>query len=217
MIPTARPLPKFLIQRYRGWLATDFDENRAWYGRLATEGQRPRVMIIACCDSRVQVTSIFGAEMGEFFIHRNIANLVPPYKPDGDLHGTSAAVEYAVKALHVSNIVVLGHSQCGGVRGCLDMHQGRAPDLLAKDSFVGRWMDLLAEGFERVREIDDPADQLHALERQAVITSLTNLMSFPFVSDGVAEGSLALHGLWNDIGTGALEWYDPNDDQFHPV
>ncbi|MEM7613788.1 MAG: carbonic anhydrase, partial [Pseudomonadota bacterium] len=96
MTPPARPLPKYLVQRYKGWMATDFAENSAWYGRLATEGQRPRAMVICCCDSRVNVTAIFGAETGDLFIHRNIANLVPPCKPDGDVHGTSAALEYAV-------------------------------------------------------------------------------------------------------------------------
>ncbi|MGB0532856.1 MAG: carbonic anhydrase, partial [Paracoccaceae bacterium] len=96
-----KPLPAYLIQRYHGWFATGFSENQAWYKRLATEGQRPRAMIISCCDSRVHATSIFGAEQGEFFIHRNIANLVPPYSPDGSQHGTSAAVEYAVTALNV--------------------------------------------------------------------------------------------------------------------
>ncbi len=217
MPPTARPLPKFLIQRYKGWLATDFAENAAWYARLAAEGQRPRVMVISCCDSRVHVTSIFGAEMGEFFIHRNIANLVPPYKPDGDLHGTSAAVEYAVTSLKVSNIIIMGHSECGGVRGCLDMHQGRAPALLEETSFVGRWMDLLADGFQAVKDIADPADQLLALERQAVLTSLSNLMTFPFVAERVQDGTLALHGLRNTIGTGGLEWYDSENGEFREV
>ena len=122
-----KPLPTYLIQRYHGWKATTFTENASWYRRLADDGQRPRAMVISCCDSRVHVTSIFGAEQGEFFIHRNIANLVPPYQPDGDHHGTSAAVEYAVKYLKVSNILVLGHSSCGGVQGCIDKCEGNAP------------------------------------------------------------------------------------------
>ena len=113
----ARPLPGFLVQRYHGWKATTFNENKAWFRRLADEGQRPRTMVISCCDSRLHVTSIFGAEQGEFFIHRNIANLVPPYEPDGNQHGTSAAVEYAVNVLKIANLIVLGHSQCGGVQG----------------------------------------------------------------------------------------------------
>src|SRR6056297_1890046 len=102
-----KPLPAFLVHRYHGWRATAYAEDKAWYRRLAEEGQRPRMMAIACCDSRVNVNSIFGAETGEIFLHRNIANLVPPYLPDGDPHGTSAAVEYAVRMLRVAHILVI--------------------------------------------------------------------------------------------------------------
>jgi len=129
---SAKPLPAYLLKRYLGWKATDFDENSAWYRRLAEEGQRPRAMVISCCDSRVHITSIFGAETGEFFIHRNIANLIPPYSPNEDFHGTSAAIEYAVKHLKVSNILLVGHSICGGVQGCFDMCTGAAPELEEK-------------------------------------------------------------------------------------
>ena len=154
----ARPLPSYLIQRFQGWRATTYQDNKAWYRRLAEAGQMPRAMIISCCDSRVHVTSIFGADEGEFFIHRNIANLVPPFNPDGQYHGTSAAVEYAVTALRVAHIVVLGHSNCGGVKGCHDMCLGHAPELEAQSSFVGRWMDILRPGFERTAPLaGDPA------------------------------------------------------------
>ena len=135
----AKPLPNYLVQRFHGWKATSYSENHAWFKRLASEGQHPRAMIISCCDSRVHVTSIFGADTGEFFIHRNIANLVPPYQPDGNQHGTSAAVEYAVTALKVAHVIIMGHSSCGGVQGCLDMCSGKAPELEEKSSFVGRF------------------------------------------------------------------------------
>ncbi len=211
-----RPLPAYLVQRYHGWKATGYAENRAWYRRLASEGQRPRAMVISCCDSRVHVTSIFGADQGEFFIHRNIANLVPPYEPDGNQHGTSAAVEYAVTALKVAHVIVLGHSQCGGVQGCLDMCEGRAPELEEKTSFVGRWMDILRPGYDRVR--DAAPDMLpRALEREAVRVSLTNLLTFPFVEAAVRAETLTLHGLWTDIGEGGLEAWDPDSDSFVPV
>jgi carbonic anhydrase len=210
-------LPDSLVRRYRGWRATTYQENRAWYRRLAEEGQRPRAMVISCCDSRVHVTSIFGAEQGEFFIHRNIANLVPPFQPDGSLHGTSAAVEYAVRALKVSQIMVLGHSRCGGVEGCHDMCAGDAPELERADSFVGRWMDVLRPGWERVRDLEDRQARLRALELEAVLTSLANLMTFPFVAEAVERGALALHGLWNDIAEGTLEIYDPALGGFRPL
>lgn len=207
-MPFTKPLPSYLVQRYHGWKATTYDENKSWYRRLADEGQRPRAMVISCCDSRVHVTAIFGADQGEFFIHRNIANLVPPYEPDGDHHGTSAAVEYAVTALKVAHIVVLGHSNCGGVQGCMDMCTGHAPELEEKTSFVGRWMDILRPGYEMVKDIEDPQERVRALEKRSVVTSMENLMSFPFVKEAVDAGELTLHGLWNDIGEGGLEQFD---------
>lgn len=209
----ARPLPSYLVQRFLGWRATSYQENKAWYRRLAEQGQHPRAMVISCCDSRVHVASIFGADQGEFFIHRNIANLVPPHNPDGEYHGTSAAVEYAVMSLKVAHVVVMGHSSCGGVKGCHDMCSGQAPELLEKTSFVGRWMDILRPGYQRVAHL--PPDQiLMALEKQAILVSLENLMSFPFVREAVEDESLTLHGLWNDTGEGMLEQYDPARGEF---
>lgn len=212
----ARPLPSYLVQRYHGWKATTWTENRAWYRRLADEGQRPRAMVISCCDSRVHVTSIFGADQGEFFIHRNIANLVPPHAPDGQQHGTSAAVEYAVTTLKVAHLIVVGHSSCGGVKGCHDMCSGAAPALEEKSSFVGRWMDLLRPGYERVKDLPE-AEQLRALEREAVVISLENLMTFPFVRAAVEAEEMTLHGLWNDIAQGGLDCYDPVTGSFVPI
>lgn len=205
-----KPLPSYLVTRYQGWKATTFAENAAWYQRLAEEGQHPRAMVISCCDSRVHVTSIFGADQGEFFIHRNIANLVPPYNPDGEYHGTSAAVEYAVTALKVNHIIVLGHSRCGGVAGCHDMCAGHAPELEEKSSFVGRWMDILRPGYERVKHIEDEAERREALEKEAVLTSIENLAGFPFVAASRESGALMLHGLWVDIGDGGLQHYIPD-------
>jgi carbonic anhydrase len=214
---SARPLPPYLAQRFRGWRATTYQDNRAWYRRLAEAGQMPRAMIISCCDSRVPVTSIFGADEGEFFVHRNIAGLVPEFNPDGKNHGTSAAVEYAVTALKVAHIIVLGHAQCGGVRGCHDMCAGHAPHLEQQSSFVGRWMDILRPGYERTAGINDTAARVVAMEKEAVLISLQNLMTFPFVQSAVEEDGMSLHGLWTDTGEGVLEHYEPQNARFAPV
>ncbi|MGE4611054.1 MAG: carbonic anhydrase [Paracoccaceae bacterium] len=214
----AKPLPSYLAKRYAGWRATQFQENKAWYARLADEGQRPRAMIISCCDSRVHVTAIFGAETGEFFIHRNIANLVPVYTPSEDFHGTSAAIEYAVKYLHVSNLIVVGHSDCGGVAGCLEMCSGKAPDLEKTSSFIGRWMDILRPGYERVKDLEVTDEERQtALEKQGVLVSLENLMTFPFIKEAVENDSLSLHGIWNDIRDGGLEYYNAEAEAFFRV
>lgn len=213
----SHPLPPKLASRYHGWKATGYAENKVWYRRLASEGQHPRAMIISCCDSRVHVTSLFGADEGEFFIHRNIANLVPPYEPDGEAHGTSAAVEYAVKALKVAHIIIMGHSSCGGVRGFYEMTMGRAPELADGSSFVGRWMDLLQPGYDRIKSDRSGPECIDALEKEAVIVSLDNLMTFPFVAEAVEREDLTLHGVWNNIGEGDLWWYDPTSKSYKPV
>ena len=209
-----RPLPSYLVQRYQGWKATKYRDNQAWYRHLANEGQHPRAMVICCCDSRVHVTAIFGADQGEFFLHRNIANLVPPFTEDGAQHGTSAAVEYAVTALKVAHVIVLGHSNCGGVRGCEAMCSGHAPELEDKTSFVGRWMDILRPGYDRVKDIKDDEKRVAALEKQAVIVSLENLMDFPFVKEAIANGDLSVHGLWHDIAEGEIEHYSAELEDF---
>ena len=209
-----RPLPSYLVQRYQGWKATKYRDNQAWYRHLAHEGQHPRAMVICCCDSRVHVTAIFGADQGEFFLHRNIANLVPPFTPDGGQHGTSAAVEYAVTALKVAHVIVLGHSNCGGVRGCEAMCSGHAPELEDKTSFVGRWMDILRPGYDRVKSIEDIEERVATLEKQAVIVSLENLMDFPFVKEAIANGDLSVHGLWHDIAEGEIEHYSAELEDF---
>lgn len=210
-----KSLPSGLINRYLGWRATEFAENKAWYVRLAENGQTPRTMVISCCDSRVHATSVFGAETGEFFMHRNIANLVPPYAPNNDYHGTSAALEYAISILGVTNIIVMGHSLCGGVKACHQMCSGKAPELEEASSFIGRWMDILRPAYKRLnKEGTSEEDQISDLEREGILVSLENLMSFPFISKKVKQEELALHGIWIDIKDGHMESYDSKQSKF---
>ncbi|MFV0474502.1 MAG: carbonic anhydrase [Pikeienuella sp.] len=215
MAMIAHPVPNYLLQRFRAWKAVKFDDSRAWYARLMSEGQHPRAMLISCCDSRLDTVSMFGAEPGDLFVVRNIANLVPPYAPDQSHHGTSAAVEYAVASLKVAHIVVVGHSNCGGVEACHDMCSGAAPELEKSSSFIGRWMDILSPGYERVHsESDDRAAALRTLEHEAVRTSLRNLATFPFVREAVEAGLLTLHGAWIEIAEGEMHGMDPETEKF---
>lgn len=201
----AQPVPNYLVERFRSWRANRYEDSKAWYARLMSEGQRPRAMLISCCDSRLDTVSMFGAEPGDLFVVRNVANLIPPYAPDHSHHGASAAVEYAVTALKVAHILVVGHSNCGGVQACHDMCSGAAPELEKTSSFIGRWMDILRPGYERVKEKHaDRASALVELEHEAVRTSLDNLRGFPFVSDAMDRGLLTLHGAWIDIGDGEM-------------
>ncbi|MDU8944483.1 carbonic anhydrase [Ovoidimarina sediminis] len=214
MVHRAQILPKRLQVRYRIWLETIHAAQKIQFRALADLGQDPLEMVIACCDSRVHVTSIFGAASGEMFVHRNVAALVPPYEPDGAHHGTSAAIEYAVQVLKVRHIIVMGHSQCGGVEGCYQMCSGHAPDLLEQASFVGRWMDLLRPGYERLPEDAPEEDRIRRLEKEAVLVSIENLLTYPFVVEAVESGRTGVHGLWIDIGDGRMEAYDPASRSF---
>lgn len=214
---TAHKLPTFLVNRYRAWLATTYAENKSWHVHLAERGQHPRTMIIACCDSRVHVEALFTADAGEFFTYRNIANLVPPSKPGGDAFGTAAAVEYAVTVLHVAHLIVMGHSQCGGIRGCHDMCIDDSDDLASRSAYIGRWLGHLRPAFEKVRDLPDTESRVAALEHEGIRVSLANLMTFPFVREAVEAGSLTLHGLWKNIGEGRLEYLDGESGRFLPV
>jgi carbonic anhydrase len=214
----AAPLPDNLTARYRDWRERVYTPDRKAYEDLAAHGQTPPVMMISCCDSRVHGTQIFDAGPGDMFIHRNVAALVPPSDAAGrDRHCTASAVEFAVRVLKVGRILVMGHSQCGGVKGCHDMCSGHAPELLDSASFVGGWIELLRPGFERLPAGGTEAERLTALEKQAVLLSLENLMTYPWLADAVAAGTLELTGLWNDIGAGVVEAYAPETDTFAPL
>ncbi len=225
-------LPPYLVARFASWRALSYEPNRIWIARLAEDGQHPRTMVVSCCDSRVETVRMFGAEPGDLFVVRNVANLVPPYLPDHSHHGTSAAVEYAVTVLKVAHILVVGHSNCGGVAACDALwgsaEQGRGfdPETECDDDghgrgeggFIARWIEMLRPGWERVRAQEpDPARRQTALEHEAVRTSIANLESFPFVARAVAEERLSLHGAWVDIHAGELYALDPVTGQFAPV
>ena len=207
-------LPAFLVKRYKGWKATTFEENKSWYSKLADVGQSPRAMIISCCDSRIHVTSMFGADSGEFFIHRNIANLVPPYNPSGDHHGTSAAVEYAVKTLKISHLIILGHSSCGGISSGYDLCSGQH---IAEDSiFVNKWLNILKPAFKEIdlKTSNNREANISKLEKESIKISISNLIKFPFIQKSLNKNELILHGLWHNIGSGDLQMLDPLSMEF---
>jgi carbonic anhydrase len=187
-----------LIDGYRKFRAETWPAERARYEALAHWGQSPETMIIACSDSRVDPQSIFGAVPGEMFVVRNVAALVPPFQPDaGGFHGTSAAIEFGVRVLKVSRLVVLGHAQCGGVRA---MAYGAPPQ--ARD-FVAAWTDIGKPALAKVSDATGPG-KLSQVEIEVVRLSMDNLMSFPWVADQVNKGRLAVDGFLFDIHTGAL-------------
>lgn len=210
-------LPDNLIESYKQWRAALPEARATQFRDLAAQGQSPQALVISCVDSRVQPTDVFAAGPGDFLIHRNVANLVPPYAPGSDYHGTASAIEFAVKALKVPHILVLGHSQCGGVQAC---HQMCAEDVSAADAafeFVGHWLDILRPAYQHIDHTAEAATQLVDMSQQGIVGSLTNLMGFPFVAEAVGEGRLSLHGAWFDIGPGQLHALDAASGRFQPV
>ena len=205
-----------LYDGYRSFRAETFPANRGLYRDLVAHGQSPRVMVISCCDSRVDPTTIFNARPGELFMVRNVANLVPPYEPQGEYHGTSAALEFAVTGLQVEHIVVLGHAFCGGVKAFLEGLYGPDPER----PFITRWMSLLGPALTHLSETSamrDAEEARRALELASVKHSLANLKTFPFVKERMADGRLALHGAFFDIERGLLLEYDPAADAYVAV
>ncbi|WP_114944248.1 carbonic anhydrase [Microvirga calopogonii] len=205
--------PQRLSEGYRAFLDDRLPREKNRYEALAEKGQSPEVMIIGCCDSRVSPEVIFDASPGEMFVVRNVANLVPPFETGGDYHGTSAALEFAVQALRVKHIVVLGHARCGGIRAFAD---DAAP--LSPGDFIGRWMSLIKPAGDRLGPPDGNLEEyLPRLELAAIENSLRNLMTFPCVRILVERGKLQLHGAYFGVATGKLLVRNPDTGEFKPV
>lgn len=199
-----------LIAGYRRFRAGLWRTERERFENLAREGQSPRALVIACSDSRVDPQMIFDSPPGELFMVRNVANLVPPYRPDAAYHGTSAALEFGIKALNIPDVIVMGHGQCGGVLALLT---GTPPGV---DDFVAPWMQIAEPARRRAMRETDPAAQATACEHETVRLSLENLRTFPWVRERVDAGRMRLHGCYFDIRSGVLTRLGP-DGAFHPV
>lgn len=187
-----------LIEGHRRFRVQTWPNERARYEDLARKGQSPETLVVACSDSRVDPQTVFGAGPGELFVVRNVAGLVPPYRPDAGYHGTSAALEYGVRVLKVARVVVLGHAQCGGVQA---MVQGAPRE--ARD-FVKPWMEIAETVLQSISGQVQGDERLRQCEMEIVRLSLTNLVTFPWIADAVAAGRLTLAGFRFDIRTGVL-------------
>ena len=179
-----------------------FEDDPELYKHLTAEGQYPVALVIACCDSRVHPAQIMDTLPGDIFVVRNVANLVPAFVDDGKTHGTSAAIEFAVKHLKVPHIIVVGHSKCGGIRALMEgKHEGKM------HKFIDPWMAIMASAREEVaRKYPDGSldDKCAHCERAAIGVSITNLLTFPFVNRAVESGDIQLHGWYFDMEQGEL-------------
>jgi carbonic anhydrase len=212
---TQKPLlPEVLAEGYGKFRQFKYARHAQRYMELAVKSQKPQTMVIACCDSRAAPETIFDASAGELFVVRNVANLVPPYAPDGERHSTSAALEFAVHGLGVQHIVVMGHGRCGGIAAAA-LEKGP----LSKSDFIGKWMGDVRDVVERV---PCPAgcnevDHLKLVERASVAQSLENLRSFPWISALETRGELSLHGVWFDVALGELHVFEEQSGEWKPA
>ena len=188
-----------LVAGFRAFRVKYFEQRPALFEGLAG-GQRPEVLVIACSDSRVDPAILLNAEPGELFVVRNVAALVPPYQPDEHYHGTSAALEFAVRDLEVGHVVVLGHSSCGGMTALSRSLSGDPPPR----EFIGAWVAITETAAPDCAHHGDAGGGSRRLEEAAVRTSIANLRTFPWVADAEAAGRLRLHGWWFDLDGGAL-------------
>lgn len=199
-----------LIEGYADYYAKYFQGDSELHQQLA-KGQNPEVLVIACCDSRVDPALITRAKEGDLFIVRNVANVVPPYEPDGHLHGVSAAIEFAVCHLKVRHIVVKGHSGCGGIQALISGIEG-------EDQFISTWVSVLSEAKQRaVASKNTPEEICTFCEFEGIKVSLKNLETFPFIKTRLEEGLLHLHGWYFNLADGALLKLNPKTGDFGGV
>jgi carbonic anhydrase len=205
-----------LIDGYRRFRRTGWGRERERWSELA-EGQSPEAMVIACSDSRVDPATIFDAKPGEMFVVRNVAALVPPYQPDSNYHGVSAALEFAVTQLEVKEILVMGHGFCGGCAASLTRQFDSARD--GEGHFIAHWIDLLDEARDKVLAEHPNLDRaaFQAMEMEGVRASLRNLGTFPWVREREEAGSLVLHGAFFSIADGILHLLDEASGRFAPA
>lgn len=203
--------PDYLLTGHANFMAGRYSREKDRIRGLASEGQNPTTMIIACCDSRAAPEMIFDVGPGELFVLRNVANLVPTYQPDGGQHGTSAGIEFAVKALGICDIVIMGHGRCGGIKAAL-AHESPLDD----GDFIGKWMSMLGDLPDQLdnNSLMTAGERQTALERISIRNSISNLRTFPYVAELEAAGTLRVHGAWFDISTGELWIMDSKSGDF---
>jgi|LNFM01.1.fsa_nt_gb carbonic anhydrase len=205
-------IPKILADGYRLWRDDRLPHERGRLAQLAALGQAPQALVIGCCDSRVSPETIFSSGPGELFVLRNVANVVPPFRPDGKHHGTSAAIEFAIGGLAIPHIVVMGHSQCGGIRAYLN-----SGDDSTRGDFIGPWMDLVGgakeDALERNPKLTGRALET-AVEEAAIRLSIRNLRTFPEIKRREHEALVSISGLHLNISNGNLRVLDEATGDF---
>ena len=209
--------PSDLISGFHRFREQHFTDDDALYRQLVQDGQTPKILVVACCDSRVDPALVLDCAPGDLFVIRNVANLVPPAESrDNGRHGTSAALEYGVRFLGVEHVIVLGHAHCGGIRSLFNGSSTAG----AQASYINSWMRLAQDAQNKVlAEMPHATPEEHerACEQQGILCSLKNLMTFDWVNNAVTAGTLKLHGWYFDIEHGQLLCYDATTRRFEEL
>ena len=205
-----------MILGFNSFRSQYFEKNKPLYQKLVRDGQNPNIAVVACSDSRVDPAIVLQAEPGDIFSIRNVANLVPPFVSDHSHHGTSAALEFAVCGVGVEHIIIFGHAHCAGIGAMIKEQKGEHMPW----HFVGPWANIAAEAYRRTKNEMPDADgetEARCCEKNSVLVSLENLMTFPFIAERVKDGRLTLHGWYLDIVEGTLLSYDPEKKSFKKI
>ena len=204
-------LPEFLINGYKDWKENIYPKKKELLDILFKEGQKPKAMIITCCDSRVNITKIFNGEIGDFFVYRNIANLIPSFNLKDSNDGVQPAIEYGIENLKIKDLIILGHSNCGGIKHAYQLLSGQIKNNNKK---IDRWVENIKPSFIKLEKNQNNEKNIKSLEKLSIINSISNLLTSVEINKLVTDRKLKIHGIWFDLKTGNLEYYDQSQNKF---
>ena len=204
-------LPEILVKRYKDWKSNDYKKNQELHTKLALDGQKPKFMVISCCDSRVNPNLIFGSVVGDLFIYRNIANIVPIFNKNNTRDGIFSALEYAIKELNINQIIILGHSECGGIQHALNkfLDHNYRKDLES----INLWTEPFKNILKKIPNNNFNKDNLNILEQENIKLSITNLNNFLDTAK-LKDFNISIHGLWHNISNGSLYEFNKTKNDF---
>ena len=208
---------EFLKEGFKDFKKNYYENDKSYIDKLIKSGQKPKFMVIACSDSRVDPAILFQTKPGEVFSVRNVANLVPPYSPDKGLHGVSAAIEFGVADLKIKDIIILGHAHCGGITALCNNFTADMDKSLNKKTpreFIDSWMNIASPILSKVNLKDSSEPLQHFIEKESIKNSLQNLKTFPWIIERIKNKELNIHGWWFDLKSGELFCFDENNNNF---
>tara|TARA_B100000989_G_scaffold18507_1_gene12195 strand:- start:3047 stop:3682 length:636 start_codon:yes stop_codon:yes gene_type:complete len=209
------PLPDFLINKYIDWKENVFQKKQYLYESLEKKGQRPKVFIVSCCDSRVDVNQIFASNPGDFFIHRNIANLIPDLNVNNVNHEITSSIDYAILTLKISRIIILGHSCCGGINFAFNKFSDKNKN--EDDSLLNNWIQSVKSSYDKIDKSQSKIDAVRSLEKESIINSIQNLKNYKKIHKSILQNKLQIHGLFFEISTGKISEYNESSKKFEII